>query len=60
MKSSGKASTFTTKSPELYQTSDWPSYKNEIHLLKECSKGHLYVDEVDEVPALKTKNNYAP
>ena len=47
MKSSGKASTFTNKSAELYETSDWPSYKNknEMHLLKECSKGHLYVDE---------------
>ena len=45
MKSSGKASTFTNKSPELYETSDWPSYKNEMNLLKECSKGHLYVDE---------------
>ena len=45
MKSSGKASTFTNKSPELNETSDWPSYKNEMHLLKEYSKGHLYVDK---------------
>ena len=59
MKSSGKASTFTNKSPELYEISDWPSYKNEMHLLKKCSKGHLNVDENKntQVPALKKKNN---